>query len=209
MSNVLALETKQPDVMTPYDSGPLQTGRLTIIVDGRTPLLTHNPQSMAVVHGPSKQSRIPDPQDEAEAGCYRRDDGALCIKGDSFRGSLLLAAGAWKTKGKATMKSRLAHIVVTEELIPIKHKDGALATSYEIDRRRVMVQKNGIIRSRPKFIDWSCGFTIEYDPAIVTDPKIICDIFNDAGGRIGVGDFRPGKNGWFGRFAVRSYRVEQ
>jgi hypothetical protein len=209
MTNVLTLETKQPDVMTPYDSGPLQTGRITIIVDGRTPLLTHNPQSMGVTKGPSKQSRIPDPADEAEAGCYRQDDGTLCIKGDSFRGALLSAAGAWKTKGKATMKSRLGHIVVTDELIALKHKDGTPITSFEIDQRRVMVQKSGIIRSRPKFTDWSCQLTIEFDPLLVTEPTIICDILNDAGGRIGVGDFRPSKNGWFGRFSVRSYHIEQ
>jgi len=208
MSNVLTLEAKQPDAMTPYDSGPLQTGRITIVVDGRTPLLTHNPQSMAITKGPSKQSRIPDPADEAEAGCYRMADGTLCIKGDSFRGALLLAAGAWKTKGKATMKSRLSHIVVTDELIALKYKDGSPITSFEIDQRRVMVQKAGIIRSRPKFTDWSCEITFEFDSLLVPDPKIICDVLNDSGARIGVGDFRPGKNGPFGRFVVRSYRIE-
>jgi hypothetical protein len=116
----------------PYDAGPMQTGRLRVIVDGRTPLLTHNPQSMGVTKGPSKASRIPLPEEEAEAGCYRDGAGALCVRGDAFRGSLLGAAGAWKGKNKSTMKSRLAHVIVSEELIPLKRKDDVAITSYEI-----------------------------------------------------------------------------
>jgi hypothetical protein len=192
----------------PYDGGSVKISRITIVVDGRTPLLTHNPQSMGDVKAPGKESRIPTPEVEAEAGCYRLAEGTLCIKGDSFRGALLGAAGAWKKKGKATMKSALSHVTVTEELIALKHKDGTPITSYEIDSRRAMVQKNGIIRNRPKFSDWSCELSIEYDPALVSDPRIICDILNDAGARMGVGDYRPSKNGWFGRFTVRSYRLE-
>lgn len=208
MSTVAKLKPRQ-DEMTPFVGGAaVKPGRITIIVDGRTPLLTHNPDSMHVEVGPGKASRVPDAEVEAEAGCYRMADGAFAIKGESFRGSLLGAAGAWKTKNKSTMKARLSHVTVTNELIRINNRDGEPIGSYEIDARRAMVQKNGIIRRRPKFVDWSCEFTVEYDPALITDPVIICEIFNDAGGRIGVGDFRPSKNGWFGRYSVRSYRIE-
>jgi hypothetical protein len=211
MSKVAQLKPKTSDEMIPYDSGPVtKAGRITLIVDGRTPLLTHNPESMQTQSpGHTKASRIPEAEVEAEAGCYRFANGEFGIKGDSFRGSLLGAAGAWKGKNKSTMKSRLSHVTIVEDLVRINYKDGSPVTSYEIDARRAMVQKNGIIRRRPKFTEWSCQFTVEFDPLLVPEPKLICDIFNDAGGRIGVGDFRPSKNGWFGRYSVRSYRIEE
>src|SRR5262245_45001509 len=130
-NKVTVLKRNEAEEMIPYDGGAVKTNRIVIVVDGRTPLLTHSPQAMGATKGPGKESRIPTPEVESEGGCYRREDGSLCIKGDSFRGSLIGAASAWKKKGKATMKSTLTHCTVTEELIPLKHKDGSPVTSYE------------------------------------------------------------------------------
>lgn len=195
----------QKITMTPYASGDvIKAARIRIVVDGRTPLLTHNPASMNVVAEAGRGTRIPEAEVEAEAGCYRMEDGSLAIKGESFRASLLKAAGAWKMKW-STAKSRLSHVVVVEELIPLQRRDGSQITDYAIDARRAIVQKQGIIRRRPRFDEWSCEFTVEYDPALVLEPKLIIDVLADAGGRIGVGDYRPDRNGWFGRFTVRAY----
>lgn len=174
--------------MIPYASGEtLKAGRIRFVVDGRTPLLTHNPESMSIVPTTKK-------------------GGTLAIKGESFRGSILGAAGAWKVK-RQTMKSLLTHITIVEELLPLTLKDGTPISSYTIDARRAIIQKQGIIRRRPRFDEWSCAFTIEYDPLLVTEPKLIADILQDAGGRIGVADYRPAKNGWFGRYSVRGYQI--
>jgi hypothetical protein len=203
---VVHLSKQSADEMTPYASETaMPMKRIKVIIDGRTPLLTHNPEAMGQGSKTKRGSRIPEPEDEAEAGCYRMEDGALAIKGEAPRGAILGAASAWKMKNRATMKSALSHITIVEELIPLLDLAGNPLKSYEIDRRRAIVVKQGIIRSRPKFNEWSCTFTIEFDPAIVVEPRTIVEILADAGGRIGVGDFRPARNGWFGRFAVRSY----
>lgn len=194
----------------PYGDGvnTILSKRIIIVVDGIKPLLTHNPESMGVEKGPGKGSRIPEAEIEAEAGVYRLPDGTCGIKGDAFRGSGLTAAAAWKAKGKRTMKSLLSHITVVEDLIPLMHADDTPIKDYVIDKRRAIIQRNGIIRCRPCFPEWSARFTIEYDPELIPDPKIIADILQDAGNRIGVGDFRPGRNGPFGRFRVRQYEIE-
>lgn len=206
-AEVVHLDQHSPGEMIPYASeAAMPMRRIRVIIDGRTPLLTHNPEAMGSGAKAKRGTRIPEPADEAEAGCYRMEDGALAIKGEAPRGAILHAAGAWKTKRSATMKSHLSHITVIEELTPLLDRAGEPLTSYEIDRRRAIVQKQGIIRARPKFNEWSCTFTIEYDPVLVPEPKLIVDILQDAGGRIGIGDYRPKCNGWFGRFGVRSYQ---
>lgn len=195
----------------PYGEGidTVLASRITITVDGIKPLLTHNPESMGVEKAPGKGSRIPEAEIEAEAGVYRLPDGTCGIKGEAFRGSLLGAASAWKAKAKRTMKSLLSHVTVIEDLIPLLHHDGTPIKEYVIDRRRAIIQRNGIIRCRPRFDEWSCRFTIEYDPELVgKDPRIIVDVLQDGGNRMGVGDYRPARNGPFGRFRVRQYEIE-
>jgi len=190
-----------------YEADTRPAARMRVFIEGKTALLTHNPQSMTTVQDAMKGGRVPNPEDEAEAGCYRLADGSLALKGEAFRGSLLGAAGAWRMK-KATAKSRLAHMVVVEELLPLLRPDGTPVTSYVIDRRRAIVQGQGIIRSRPRFeLPWCAQPTFEYDQVLVQDPELIVRILTDAGNRIGVGDYRPAKNGWFGRYVVRGYQL--
>lgn len=206
MAKIAALKTKTETEMIPYEGDIAQPARLRVIVDHRSSLLTHNPATMGLGADAKKGSRIPEPDVEAEAGVYRTSDGICSIKGESFRGAILAAAGAWKIK-RSTARSRVAHLVIVEELVALHRRDGTPISDYAIDARRARVQRAGIIRHRPRFDEWSATFTIEYDPIIVVDPKLIIDILQDAGGRIGVGDYRPACNGWFGRFSVRSWGI--
>jgi hypothetical protein len=180
---------------------------IRITVDGIKPLLTHNPESMGGDTSAKRGSRVPEAEIEAENGVYRLPDGTCAIKGEAFRASLLGAAGAWNAK-RSTMKSHLAHVVVVEELIPLQRRDGKPIRDYVIDARRAIVQRQGIIRRRPRFDEWSATFSIEFDPVLIKSPEIIAEIMADAGNRMGVGDYRPQKNGPFGRFCVRSFKVE-
>lgn len=204
------LDTTKLKTVPYVRDGDVSVAKIIITVDGIKPLLTHNPESMGVEIAPGKGSRIPEAEVEAEAGVYRLPDGCCAIKGESFRLTALGAASAWKAKGKRTMKSILAHVVVTEELVPLLRKDGTPIKDYVIDARRAIIQKQGIIRRRPRFDEWSCRFTMEFDPLLIgKDARIIADILDDAGNRIGVGDYRPARNGYFGRFRVREYAIEE
>jgi hypothetical protein len=179
-----------------------------VTVDGIKPLMTHNPQSMGGSSGPVRGSRVPAPEVEAEAGTYRMEDGVCAIKGESFRAALLNAASAWRIK-RGTAKRMVAHIVVVEEMLPLYRRDGSPIRDYVIDSRRAIVQGQGIIRNRPKFDEWSCEFTIEFEPLLIdNNPQLLVDILADGGNRFGVGDYRPEHNGYFGRFRIRSWHLE-
>jgi hypothetical protein len=190
-----------------YENNNSAAEHVIITVDSIKPLLTHNPQSMGIELPPGKGSRIPEADVEAEAGVYRNQNGVCCLKGEAFRASLLGASSAWKAKGKKTTRSLFSHIVVVEELVELTYRDGTPIKEYVIDARRAIVQRQGIVRRRPRFDEWSATFTFEYDPQIVDRIGLVIDVLADAGQRMGVGDFRPAKNGPFGRFSVRSYSV--
>jgi hypothetical protein len=197
----------------PYESVSVPAGRIRITVEGIKPLLTHNPASMSMGGGTKRGTNIPDPEVEAERGVYRMEDGTCALKGEAFRGSLLGAASAWLVK-KASLATKLSHVVAIEELVPLVHPaDDTPIKNYVIDRRRVIVQGNGIVRARPRFDEWKTSVTFEYDSELVNalpeGPKIFADVLADAGQRMGVGDYRPQRvkkvGGPFGRYRVVEY----
>jgi len=192
--------------------------KLTFTVIGKSPLLTHNPAQMQKPPGPGEKpgksargKEIPSPEEEAKRGLYLDEKGRFCGPGVGLRNGLVRAAAAWRApwqKKRENMRSLVAGCVAEPELVPILDKDGKPAKTYEIDSRRAMVQRQGIVRSRPKFaVGWRATFQIVYDDAFLAGDEdqirgLLLDIFNDAGNRIGWGDYRPEKTGWFGRYFV-------
>ena len=52
-----------------------------------------------------------------------------------------------------------------------------------------------------KFDEWSASFTVEVDEELIDRDRL--DAWLDiAGRRVGVGDWRPEKSGFYGRFAT-------
>lgn len=184
--------------------------RFKVRLVGKSPLLTHNPASMGVTKtGAKGERKIPTPEEEAKMGAYPVN-GHFALPGIAIRNSFLQACGMWKVKiagSKRPMsaKSVFAHLIVEPELVPILDKAGKKPLKeYTIDTRRAVVQRNGIMRSRPRFDEWSVTAEFVYDDTILTEEHIalVRQILTDAGQRIGVGDYRPHRSGWFGTFEL-------
>lgn len=193
---------------TLYDAPLIAKAQVRITVEGVAPLLTHSPSTLGTGDASKRGTRIPTPEDEAEAGCYRLDDGTCAIKSEALIGCIVGKGGAaaqWKASKRTTMKTILSHLVATQELLPLVHpSDGSMIKNYTIDVRPVVVQKARVLRARPRYDAWRTSVVIEYDPVLVPKDKSlqIIDIYADAGSRVGIGDYRPR----FGRFRVVSYR---
>jgi hypothetical protein len=183
------------------------------VITGSGGLLMHNPAGMRASSGEIERGgrKIPLPYDEAKAGLYVLPSGIgqLYVKSDWFREAGLIAASDVKDptrKGRATLTRRFSASVfltrdhcplfrASDPTKPITDKD----EDWEVDTRRVVVQKNGILRSRPKIADWRCVLELEYDEALM-QPELIVAVLQHAGKFPGVGDYRVGKKGPFGRF---------
>lgn len=178
-------------------------------------LLMHNPSGMAAAPSDDKPQRsgkrIPRPQDEALASLYKLPgSNQLYAAADWFREASLLAAKDFKDstrRGNATMVQRMtANMFLSELYFPLERiGTGKPITSdpedWEMWLKRVVVQRQGIVRARGLIHDWTCNVEFEYDTEGI-DPAIIASIIHAAGKFPGVGDYRPGTKGPFGRYQV-------
>ena len=176
---------------------------------GITPLLTHSTRGMVIQaeRGPAKGKHVPTPEEEAELGTYIPDDGiGFGIPGIAIRNSLIKAGGQWQVPGQKMQKmgGRLAPSIVGPGIVlPLLSPKGERLEAYEIDVQRAKVQRNGVMRARPRFDQWRVDFVIDYDEELVPGgADIIGNILEDAGRRVGIGDYRPETKGMYGRFEV-------
>lgn len=181
-----------------------QGSRIAIFaLRGKTPLLMHSPKGMSAPRAGGRKTEVPPPKEEAEGGLYLDDEGAVLFPGIALRNAIVAASSAYKAKGRASMKGQVGHIMFTPEFVPLLKPNGKQYRigEHEIDSRRAVVQRNGIVRSRPLFREWAANVGIVYDPLLVR-ADVLLTIAKDAGNRIGVLDYRPQRSGWFGRFEV-------
>ena len=171
-------------------------------VTGISSVLMHNPASMVRPTGDITKKTIPSAEDEAEAATYRLPNGQLFLKSIAFR-SALLAGCRGKRLGKLGAASQVAAGVFPVEIeCPLYHPTtGKPIHEYVINTTRAVVQKNGVMRSRPEIREWACDVAFEVETDFVTVNQVL-ELFNLGGRVAGVGDWRPEKKGPYGRFNV-------
>ena len=176
-----------------------------ITIEGAADFLFHrwNAEAVDTKAAAAKNSKAKK-TDDVESYVYRTLDGALAIPGEYFRGSIINAA-KFRQDPRSPRKSAMdlfkAGVVGMNDLCCLGVKDW----DY-IDRRRVMVQRNGITRTRPAFHEgWSCEMSLMVNlPGYINESDLL-ETLTMAGKVIGVGDFRP----TYGRFQVTSFEVQQ
>ena len=138
--------------------------------------------------------------DNIESYVYRNDDGDLCLPGEYLRQSIIMAA-KFKQDPRSPRKSAMdlykAGIVCETTLAPLNTKQW----DY-LDRRRVVVQRSGVNRTRPAMrAGWRCDLRLTVLVPEYIAERDLHDVIGMAGRLVGVGDFRP----TFGRFQIHSF----
>lgn len=182
----------------------LQTYIFTIT--GIRPLLMHSPKAMSKPRdagGKLGVKKIPSEVEEAEANAYRLDSGELYFPGMNVRAAIVGPGGAAAGMkfGKITAAQAFCSgaFVFDEPCVLRDPKTKKPLLEYERDVRRVMVQKNGVQRSRPKLLEWEFSWRVEIDSDFMA-PSGVLALLRRAGRVAGLGDFRPQKKGPFGMF---------
>jgi hypothetical protein len=136
-----------------------------------------------------------DPKEDAEKALYRNKDGCF-VPSSWIEAALRDTAKEFKGKGRSSLKGAiLSSVFVEPEEIPLGKQ-----TYDEIDRRPAVIQRQRIVKSRPRFNSWEIEFTINFDEERVKK-EILKEILIEAGKSKGIGDYRPK----FGRFEVVKY----
>ena len=150
------------------------------------------------------------PKEQAEPKLYTGVDGKTLIIPSPNVFSCIIEAGKFHKNGKSKLTTQKSSLIpsalsLTEAELPIRTRDG-----WRVDTRAVRIPSTGgrILCHRPMFDDWELDFTIDLDHEFMA-PTLVRQIVDDAGKRIGLGDFRPACKGPFGRFVVTSWKEEK
>ena len=184
--------------------------RIDVTIEGTTPLLCNrftDAAQMAATNG-NRLAAVGEkgsPQEQAESRLYIGHDGKPMIpQPNLFR--CLIDAGQFFKNGKSkitTQKTSMIPACVEVEglEIPLEHRE-----PWTVDTRAVRIPSTGgrILCHRPGFNDWRLTFALSVDTDLLS-LKLMREIVDAAGKRVGLGDFRPACKGPFGKFVVVSW----
>lgn len=147
--------------------------------------------------------------DVASERIYRDENGQMGIPTINLISALKGAGRAIKNGKKAistaTTTTMFSFLEFPDEFIPFDDLDEKGEIPWRVDKRRG-VMKNGAAQVavgiiRPKFDKWSFTVKVRLNEKLIREETLKA-LFVEAGTNMGLGDFRPSKNGPFGRFEV-------
>jgi hypothetical protein len=177
--------------------------RAFVEIQGVCPIMFHrwNVESVAS-KAAAKKGSAEKKSDDVESYVYRNDKNEICIPGEYLRGAIIAAAKFQqdpRSPRKSAMDLFKAAIVSLTELASLGAKDW----DY-LDKRRVVIQRNGITRSRPAMKEgWKASFILMVNLPEYIDEQLLNSTIQAAGKLIGLADFRPS----YGRFNVVKFEL--
>jgi hypothetical protein len=180
----------------------------TIVVPivGTTPLIVHRfsekakRQMLDNMQGRKSPKEAKDPQAEYEAAFYRLKDDTYGFPVTAFK---LATVGGARFYGSSVTMTALKQFMFFRGEVG---SDGLGLARIEGEPHRredvVRVGRGGTdLRYRPEFTEWSTTLHVTYVTSALTRGSVLSLI--DAGGMgIGVGEWRPEKDGDFGTFRI-------
>jgi hypothetical protein len=144
--------------------------------------------------GKAKNKKPPrEPEKEFLDAMYRLPDGGYGQPAMSFKNAFV---NACRYIDGIPMTFARGALHVMGDLVRIEGSDP------EMDERPVRLQgKTAQVRYRPIYKDWRVTLRIKYNASAIT-PEQIVHQFNVAGFAVGIGEYRPEKNGNLGMFHV-------
>lgn len=182
---------------------------ITIQVRGESPMLMNNsrtadplnPYARKLRGLTSKRKKTDEDHEdisrlEFEARMYCDEAGPF-LPADNFHAALKKGGGLSK-KGAQIDRS----LIITDDVLRLAYKgprepDAMYETGQFTDRRSVVVARQRTMRTRPIFIEWAFDANAVLDEAGM-DLGDLCQVVEDTGIKIGLGDFRPR----YGRFSA-------
>jgi len=174
-----------------------------VTIQGTADFLFHRWNCDAVAEkSAAKKGSAAKKSDDLESYVYRNDKGELCLPGEYLRMSLIGAA-KFRQDPRSPRKSMMDLMKAAVVSITQLASTGLKNWDYE-DRRRVVIQRNGITRTRPALkAGWTATIQLQCNLPEYVSPETLNEVLGQAGRLIGVGDFRP----TFGRFQVVKFEV--
>lgn len=183
-----------------------------IEIRGTSPLLTNRfSEASETKKGvrPMENGQRRDPRAEATCAAYIAPDGKFYVPSGMITGALRQAGANHKMRSSRKSLRYLVPCAVrpSDDTITILDEKGKPATDFEVDTRPVSIPatKGRILRHRPRWNFWTAKFSLCIQEQILSTDDVHM-LLNEAGERIGIGDYRPTCTGSFGCFHVTSFQ---
>jgi len=183
---------------------------LQVTIEGIPPGLLMN-SSKAIVTVPKARAKVcihgvslDEPcKDCLELRAYRKQDGELYIPSEMLFAAIMNAATEWKRGKKSFTPSILAGSI---DLWPEKISLGVKEYKVHEAIVRNPSTKGRVRRFRPWLPEWRATFLVKLNPMYGLTPEVLREMIEEAGTRVGIGDWRPQYKGRFGRFVVVEFK---
>src|ERR1700674_1136233 len=188
-------------------------GRMRIRIVGTSPLIVHKWDEKVKKEMLDAQMGIPkaagtpkhakkDPEADYRASLYIRADKSYGFPAIGLKAAAVRAC-TFMSDMKMTEARGMFHII--PDLVMVDGallKDDLVKIDGEPHMRQDMVRVgmgSADIRHRAEFKEWSSTFDVEFMAGLF-QPETLINMFNIAGFAVGIGEWRPQKNGQNGRF---------
>lgn len=177
---------------------PLQLATLSFMLIGDSPLIVHAWSEKAKrlmldkqMKKASQGKEAKDPQADYEACFYRTPSGAYGFPAIGVKAAMISAC-------------RFADMKMTSARGAF-HIDAEMLEVIGEPRPREDMVRVGMgvadIRYRPEFVEWRIPVTLKINTSVISAEQV-ANLLNIAGFGVGIGEWRPEKNGQYGRFHV-------
>ncbi len=198
--HLAAMETQPPASIKQISIPKLDIRTVQIKLVGDASLIVHRFSEKAKKAMLDKQTGVAsagrdfkDPEEDFQLSLYKLSDGKFGFPSIAFKNSAVTACtslGKAITKVAARQSFHIVGDMVEIVGTPTMREDCVKIGMGTTD-----------LRYRGEFKTWSCSLTLRYNARVISDEQLI-NLLNVAGFAVGVGEWRPERDGMFGLFHV-------
>ena len=184
---------------------PIKKRKFQITIKGESPLVMHawSEKAKAMVRmTPQERKKLPKvertPEQTAHECAYRMDDGSFGLPIDAFKKAITEAAHVDYGVPKKLIRS--AFFIEAPDKsnnVPLSYVEEPVVTEDKVTVGRGQTD----LRYRLYFYDWKATYTCEIDTSMLNIQDVLT-LVNKAGFGVGIGDWRPQRDGDKGRFVL-------
>lgn len=174
----------------------------TVHVRGISPLIVHAWSEKAKKQMRDKQMKVAtkakaakSPEDDFQESRYVDSEGRDCVPARAFKAAVVEAANLMSFK-KTDLRKAFFVGEPGQELIPLI----SAAPTMREDMVRVGMG-TADMRYRAEYKEWECKVPVQFNPRAISAEQLFA-LFDSAGYSVGICEWRPQRNGQFGRFRL-------
>jgi hypothetical protein len=201
MKKESAAKTKKKEVQIEAEVPTLNIKTMRLVLIGDSPLIVHAWSDKAKKMMLEKQQKkapkgkeIRDPEKDFQEALYKMPDGGYGFPAIAFKAAAVTVCS--QIDGISKVFARQTFHVGGDDLVRIYGDEPVMRE----DMVRVGMG-TADLRFRPEFKNWYVKLDVDYNASAISEVQLK-NIFNTSGFGVGIGEWRPEKDGRNGRFHV-------